>query len=272
MTRLAPVLMLMMLLTTAARAQAPDVAQPWRSLLDAAGVSALLAQTDSLINQEVSNLEKTPLGFTPAELKILREQLLRRLGPQRLQADIVSRLQQHMTAAQQQELLAMLQSPRVRFMQTLQAQLDDSRVREAMRSYKVQVKENAPNPRRVELLENLDSSLQQTSLEAELKVELRKQLLATVTQLKTHESFSESMLDDQLEEYRRDVEGKISRNALYAYLYLFKRTPSSQLQDLIRHYNSPAYEQFMALCHDTIQVSFRTAREQLLQDWRVAKQ
>lgn len=260
-----------LLLTTFVRAETLVADQHWQALLDAAGVSAVLAQTDLLIQQEIANLEKAPLGFSASELQTLQQQMLDRLGPQQLQADIIARLQQSLTAQQQQELQRLLQSPRTRFLHTLQAQLDDAVVREAMRSYKVQVKENAPNEQRLELLSELDDSLQQSALETELKVELRKQLLAMVTQIKTNESFSEALLDQQLADYRRDLESSISRNALYAYLYLFKRTPSPQVQELIATYNQPAYEQFMALCHDTLQDSFRAAREQMLHDLRLAK-
>jgi len=255
---------------TSLNAQTLEEERRWQALLDASGVSAVLAQTDLLIQQEITNLEKAPLGFTAQELETLQQALLNRLGPEQLQADIIARLQATLKPRQQQELQQLLQSPRAQFLQTLQTQLDDAVVRDAMRTYKVQVKENAPNQHRVELISALDASMQQSALEAELKVELRKQLLATVTQLKTRENFSEAMLDEQLSSYRRDLEDSISRNALYAYLYLFKRTPSPQLQALVDTYNQPTYEQFMALCQETVQASFRAAREQLLQDLRLA--
>jgi len=100
---------------------------------------------------------------------------------------------------------------------------------------------------------------------------LRKQLLALVTQLKTDETFSESLIDAQLEQYRQDVEDGISQNAVYAYLYLFKRTPSQDVQALISTYHNPVYLQFMNLCQETLQTSFRAARERMLRDRRVAK-
>ena len=263
---------LVWLMATLVRAEAALPDRQWQQLLDAAGVSAVLAQADLLIQQEIANLEKAPLGFSAQELQNLQQQLLNRLGPEQLQADMVARLQQQLTSQQQQDLQRLLQSPRTRFLHTLQAQLDDAAVREAMRSYRVQVKERAPNEHRIELIAELDASLQQSALETELKVELRKQLLAMVTQMKTDETFSEALLDQQLADYRRDLESSISHNALHAYLYLLKRTPSPQVEALIDTYNQPAYEQFMALCHSTLLASFRSAREQMLQDLRVAKQ
>lgn len=244
----------------------------WQALLDVAGVSTVLAQTDLLINQEVANLEKTPLGFSAVELQRLRQQLLDHLAPEQLQADIIARLQQDFDPQQRQNLQTLLQSPRTRFLHTLQAQLNDDAVREAMRSYKVQVTEKAPNHHRLQLITKLNDSLQHSALETELKVELRKQLLALVAQLKTDETFSESQIDAQLESYRRDVEDSISRNAVYAYLYLFKRTPSPDVQALITTYHDPVYLQFMSLCQESLQTSFRNARQRMLQDSRVAGQ
>lgn len=249
-----------------------DDQRRWQSLLDAAGVSMVLAQTDLLIMQEVANLEKTPLGFNAAELQALRQQLLNHVGPEQLQADIIVRLQQSLDLQQQQQLQQLLQSPRTHFLQTLHTQLDDVVVREAMRAYKVQVNERAPSNARVELLTALDEALQHTALETELKVELRKQLLALVVRLKTDENFSEAQIDAQLQQYRQDVEDGISRNALYAYLYLFKRTPSLELQALVSAYDDPVYLQFMQLCQETLQTSFRNARQQMLQDRRIAGQ
>lgn len=268
-----PVLLILLLLgacTLPVSADPLDDARRWQALLDAAGVSTVLAQTDLLINQEVANLEKTPLGFNATELQTLRQQLLDYLAPEQLQADIITRLQQRFDPQQQQSLQALLQSPRTRFLQTLQAQLDDAVVREAMRSYKVLVTEKAPNHHRMQLVSELDDSLQHTALETELKVELRKQLLALVTELKTGETFSESQIDAQLQQYRRDVEDSISRNAVYAYLYLFKRTPSPDVQALITTYHDPVYLQFMALCQESLQTSFRNARQRMLQDSRLA--
>lgn len=249
-----------------------DTQRRWQALLDAAGVSMVLAQTDLLIMQEVANLEKTPLGFNASELQTLRQQLLNHLGPEQLQADIIMRLQQTFDPQQQQHLQQLLQSPRTRFLQTLYSQLEDASVREAMRAYKVQVNEKAPSHTRVNLLTELDQTLRHTALETELKVELRKQLLALVVGMKTDETFSDAQIEAQLQQYRRDVEEGLSRNALYAYLYLFKRTPSPDLQALINTYDDPVYLQFMQLCQETLQHSFRTARQQMLQDRRIAGQ
>lgn len=264
-------ILLLSLLAMPARSQVP-AAGDWNLLLDASGVSDILDQANSLIEQEIANLDKAPLGFTAAEIAVLNRNFRSRLGSERLRRDIIQRLQAALPADQTVALQTLLQSPRVQFLQTLHAGMSDDAVREAMRSYRAQVRESAPSASRVELLGTLDAALGQTALETSLKVELRKQLLVTVTRMKTNESFSETMLDDQLSGYRQDVEQQISENALYAYLYLFKRTPSRQVQDLIVSLDQPAFDLFMSVCQDALRDSFQTAREQLLQDLRLAKQ
>ena len=92
----------------------------------------------------------------------------------------------------------------------------------------------------------------------------------TESQLKSQESIPETMLDDQLRHYRQDVEQQISKNALHAYLYLFKRTPSTQVQDLIQSFDQPAFDNFMSICQAALLDSFRSARAQLQQDMRLA--
>lgn len=275
----APVALYSASLTPAAVAPAspatpvPDApAIDWLALLDGTGVSEILDQANSLIGQEVANLEKAPLGFTAEELAALQMNFRFRLGSERLKQDLLAQLQQKLPPDQAHHLQKLLQSPRVQFLQTLQAQLNDEVVREAMRSYRVQVQESAPSANRVELVSTLDQTLRQSALEADLKVELRKQLLVTVSQLKSHETIPESMLDDQLRPYRQDVEQQISQNALHAYLYLFKRTPSPQLQDLISSLDQPAFDSFMSICQSTLLDSFRAARAQLQQDMRLARQ
>lgn len=220
----------------------------------------------------MANLEKAPLGFSPEELQVLRQQLLEQLGPERLQAAIIARLQQSLDHAQQLQLQAMLESPRTRFLQTLQAQLIDPAVREALRSYRVQVKANAPRDQRLALVTDLDNSLQHTALETGLKVELRKQLLATVSQWKAGDAVPEALLERQLTEYRQNTEANVSRKAVNTYLYLLKHTPSLQVQALVADYHDPLYLHFMSLCQSAVQDSFRAARQRLLQEPRLAGQ
>lgn len=248
----------------------PFVATNWPLLLDDSGVADILDQANHLIGQEVANLEKAPLGFSPQQLVALQQNFRTRLGSEQLKQDVIQRLQQQLEPVHARQLQTLLQSPRMKFLQTLQAQLNDDVVRQSLRTYRVQVREATPNSDRLELLTTLDDTRRLSALETALKVELRKQMLVTVTQMETQETVPESLLDAQLQQYRQDVAQQISRNALDANLYLLKRTPSAQVQDLISSLEQPAFEHFMAICQTAIQDSFRAAREQLQHDLRLA--
>lgn len=248
----------------------PFVATNWPLLLDDSGVADILDQANHLIGQEVANLEKAPLGFSPQQLAALQQSFRTRLGSEQLKQDVIQRLQQQLEPAHARQLQTLLQSPRMKFLQTLQAQLNDDVVRQSLRTYRVQVREATPNSDRLELLTTLDDTRRLSALETALKVELRKQMLVTVTQMETQETVPENLLDAQLQQYRQDVAQQISRNALDANLYLLKRTPSAQVQDLISSLEQPAFEHFMAICQTAIQDSFRAAREQLQHDLRLA--
>ncbi len=242
----------------------------WQQMMQASGVSEVLDQANLLIDQEIRNLEKAPLGFSNEELKHMGDSFRSRLGTEKLKQDIAARLQTELSEQQTQQLQSILRSNELQTLNQLQEQLTDAEVRKAMRSYRLKVKENAPNSKRMALLSSLDEVLQQSSMETELKVELRKQLLAIVSHLKTKQIFSEDMLDAQLQDYRKEVEGEISENALYAYLYLLKRTPSSKVRDLLVSLDDPAFNQFMEICLQAMQDSFSQARQQLQQDMRLA--
>lgn len=242
----------------------------WQQMMQASGVSEVLDQANLLIDQEIRNLEKAPLGFSNEELKHMSDSFRSRLGTEKLKQDIATRLQTELSEQQTQQLQSILRSNELQTLNQLQEQLTDAEVRKAMRSYRLKVKENAPNSKRMALLSSLDEVLQQSSMETELKVELRKQLLAIVSHLKTKQIFSEDMLDAQLQDYRKEVEGEISENALYAYLYLLKRTPSSKVRDLLVSLGDPAFNQFMEICLQAMQDSFSQARQQLQQDMRLA--
>lgn len=242
----------------------------WERLIDSSGVGQVLEQTNDLIEQEISNLEKAPLGFSAMQLETMRNQLRQRLGSEQLKQDILARLEQDFTEQQFAELQAVLASKKLHQLQMLQQQLDDADVRRAVRAYRVKVRDANPNQQRLKLLASLDQQLQQSALETELKVELRKQLLATVSHVKASETFSEAMLERQLQSYRATVEGEISENALFAYLYLLKRTPSSTVKELMVSLDQPAFDAFMELCRQSVLESFREARAEIQEDVQLA--
>ncbi|MEE2730335.1 MAG: hypothetical protein VYA55_05900 [Pseudomonadota bacterium] len=244
--------------------------QAWERLIVTSGVGQVLEQTNSLIEQEITNLEKAPLGFSAQQLETMRNQLRQQLGSEQLKRNIIARLEEDFSSQQMGELQSVLASNQLHQLQQLQQQLSDANVRRAVRAYRLKVMDGSPNQQRLELLSALDQQLQQSALETELKVELRKQLLATVSHVKASETFSETMLENQLQQYRSTVEGEISENALFAYLYLLKRTPSSTVRELVVSLDQPAFDAFMALCLQSVQDSFRDARAQIEDDVQLA--
>jgi len=80
-----------------------------------------------------------------------------------------------------------------------------------------------------------------------------------------------ALANDELPDYvMQSKEGEISENALFAYLYLLKRTPSSKVRNLLVSLDEPAFERFMALCLDAMQDSFREARQRINENVRLA--
>ena len=63
--------------------QAPSP-EAWERLIASSGVGQVLEQTNDLIEQEISNLEKAPLGFSALQLETMRNQLRQMLGSERL--------------------------------------------------------------------------------------------------------------------------------------------------------------------------------------------
>lgn len=242
----------------------PDVAfvasVDWLALLEATGVSTVLEQAQPLIQQEIAHLEKAPLGFSPEALQTLRQQWQERLGSTRLKQDVIARLQRQVSPEQALQVQAVVQSPRLKFLQTLQAQLGDEAVRERLRAYRVQVRETVPSPDRLTLFALLERQLGRTALETDLKVELRKQVLARVSRQEDQDAVPEALLETQLQNYRQELEQQIGRAALDEHLYLFKNTPTPQVQALVRTLDQPAFNHFLDVCREAVKDSFRAAR------------
>lgn len=242
----------------------------WDQVLRVSGVSEVLEQANVLIDQEIKNLENTPLGFDTQDLLSLQESFREQLGSEQLRQAIVADLRRQFSPAEIRQLQSILRSKELQQLQNLQARLENAEVRKAIRSYRVKIRETAPNASRLELLSSLDDLLRQSSMETALKVQLRKQLLATVSQMKTKQVFTEEMLDQQLEDYRQEVEAKISENALHAYLYLLKRTPSSRVRDLLVSLDAPVFDAYMDICLRAMEASFLKARQQLQDQMQLA--
>ncbi len=238
--------------------------------LHESGVYELLRQMPALINQEIGNLEASAMQLTAQELKRLRANLKARLQASEIKQSILSYLQSRMSENQLVEVKKMLQAPDVLNFRQLQEDADNEVAYGHMRSYKVQLQEREPNKSRVGLVETLDYSLRQTRIETEIKVELRKNLLANVSWMKSSQELPEDVLEKELMEYRQRVGSHINENARVFYLYLFKQTSSNDIRQLITQYKTPEFEVFMGLCEDAILNAFKKARRDGYKDTALA--
>ena len=80
-----------------------------------------------------------------------------------------------------------------------------------------------PRGTRVDMVVQLDDNLQQSDIETDLKVELRKSLLTSVSWVKSNEVLQEATLDKELAGYKRRVGDEIDSKALIFYLYLWHK-------------------------------------------------
>ena len=238
--------------------------------LHESGVYELLRQMPALINQEIGNLEASAMQLTEQELKLLRANLKARLQASDIKHSILSYLQSRMSENQLAAVKKMLQAPDVLNFRQLQEDADNEVAYGHMRSYKVQLQEREPNKNRVGLVEALDFSLRQTRIETEIKVELRKSLLANVSWMKSSQELPEDVLEKELAEYRQRVGSHINENARVFYLYLFKQTSSNDIRELITQYKTPEFEVFMGLCEDAILNAFKKARRDVYNDTALA--
>ena len=237
--------------------------------LHEAGVYDLLEQVPELISQEIGNL-KASMPLSRQELKSLKKNLASRLESAEINASILRYVQSRLSEEQLLAIKDILQSSHVLSFKQMQQDADNELTYGRMRSYKVKLKERAPNKNRLVLVETLDASIGQTRLETEIKVELRKNLLANVSLLKTEQVLSEALLEKQMADYRQRVGDHINENARVFYLYLFKRTPSANIRQLIGRYSNPEFEKFMAVCESAIVSVFRKARRDAYDDMKLA--
>ena len=238
--------------------------------LHESGVYELLRHMPALINQEIGNLKASAMQLTDQEFTLLRANLKARLQASDIKQSVLSYLQSRMSENQLVEVKKMLQAPDVLSFKQLQEDADNEVAYGHMRSYKVQLQEREPNKSRVGLVETLDYSLRQTRIETEIKVELRKNLLANVSWMKSNQELPEDVLEKELLEYRQRVGSHINENARVFYLYLFKQTSSSDIRQLITQYKTPECEVFMGLCEDAILNAFKKARRDAYNDTALA--
>ena len=189
-------------------------------------------------------------------------------GP--LKERLMTRLSEQFNLQELEQIYEIFKQPQIKKFNDLQQGAQSDYIRADIRSYKAKLKNTTPRGSRVEMVKNLDSNLFQSQLEADLKVELRKSLLTSVSWVKSAELLEEVTLDKELTSYKERVGEEINRKALIFYLYLFKRTPSSQLNQLVDAFGNPAFGKFMATCHAVMLSSVKEARQKITENMSLA--
>lgn len=234
-----------------------------QNILKNSGVLEIIYQMPDWIDQEMENLEATPVPFNGDELNVVRRDLESSFSSTLLKEKLMARLANRFNLQELRAINQLFKQPDVKQFQHLQAGTENDYIKADIRSYKAKLKNVTPRGSRVAMVKNLDSNLGQSKLEADLKVELRKSLLTSVSWVKSNEVLEEGTLEKELAGYRERVGEEINRNALIFYLYLFKRTPSDQLNELVGSFDEPEFSQFMALCHQEILASIKEARQNI---------
>lgn len=263
------VMMVCLLYLAAATANTDESTQPLpdaarrllvAQLMHESGVHGLLRQLPHFIDQELENLAASSMPFAPPELAELREQLETRFAVADIRRHITERVLHAMSSQALVELREVLSQPPAERFRALQSAMADEKIQDDIRDYRLLMRDRQPRGERVALLDRLNRVLGYATMEVELKVELRKSLLASASWLKTKERIAEPLLERELASYRERVSAQTQEDARLYFLFMFKHTPSDQLDALAVLYEHPRYEQFMAECFQGLQKVFRESR------------
>ena len=241
-----------------------------QNILKNAGVLEIIYQVPDWIEQELDNLEATPVPFDGRELKTVRKDLESAFSTNALKDRLKERLSSQFTLEELTALNDIFKLPDVKQFQDLQDGTQNDYIKADIRSYKAKLKNLTPRGSRVEMVKNLEDNLQQSQLERDLKVELRKSLLTSVSWVKSNELLEEGVLEKELAGYRERVGEEINRNSLIFYLYLFKRTPSDKLNELVNSFETPGYDKFMSICHQEMLSSIQESRKKIADNINLA--
>ena len=234
-----------------------------QNILRSAGVLEIIYQVPRWIEQEMDNLEATPVPFDGKELQSVRQDLENAFSTSTLKDRLKERLASQFTLEELTALNDIFKQPDVKQFHDLQEGAQNDYIKADIRSYKAKLKNLTPRGSRVEMVKTLEDNLKHSQLERDLKVELRKSLLTSVSWVKSNELLEEGVLEKELRDYRERVGEELNHNALIFYLYLFKRTPSEKLSSLVASFETPEYAKFMAICHEEMLSSIKESRRKI---------
>jgi len=235
-----------------------------KHLLYETGVHALLQQVPDLMDEEINTLKSSSLSLSPAQWAHIRSTFSSEQITSRLKNRLLNGLQQDVGVKQLQQIKKSLQVVDVVRFKHLKRSAESALAHARIRQYKATIDDKMPLASRVQLIERLDDALWLSRLEVEVKVALRKNLLATVSWVTEQEAFSEETLEQEMVNYRQRVAKQVDDNARAYYLYLLKATTGQTVRSLTAVYQQPQFEHFMRQCEVTILDAFQQQRTGML--------
>lgn len=230
------------------------------SLLQATGVFDQIESISVMVEHELANLEASPL-FTLEEISLVRA-LMARVREDELYQQVESRLAQELSADSLAALLTLEQRPEWQWLMREEQILQSPPQQEQLRLYQMRTRETPPAARRVEWMHALEEARYRTRFEVAVRVALRKNLLAAVALVKTRQPLSETALENELSDYRTKLGEELAQKAAASYLFLYRKTPTNQVQATVALFQAPEYRRFMEICEQALQQSFLAVRNQ----------
>lgn len=239
------------------------------TLLQATGVFDRVGAVSVMVEQELANLEASPL-FTLEEISQVRT-LMSGVRGDVLYQQLQTALSREITPDAWPALQGLEQRTEWRWLAQEEQTLLNPAQQEQLRLYQLRTREMPPAVNRVTWMQALDEARYLTRFEVALRVALRKNLLAAVALIKTRQPLSESALENELREFRDKLSEELAQKAASTYLFVYRKTPTDRVQATVTLFQDPHYRRFMETCEQALQQSFRVVRTQSEESLRIVQ-
>lgn len=232
-----------------------------KQVLMQSGLMTALEAVALIRDEEMTKLAATHGRITEQELAAVKARLMGSV----IESIILDQVERHLgkefSIAELQMVLRNLESPSIGKAKQIQRRVDGLRFQEEIRDYRLRLKESPPRESRVQLMKQLAVVEHHNALNTMIKVEVRKSLLTSITYVKDNMIPSEKELNRQMTSFRKRVASESHNQRLEQYLYLFRATPSSEIQNVIREYEQSGLQRIVDSCEKRITKEFSIGRQ-----------
>lgn len=231
------------LLFSAAVAQDSNDAQI-RELYVKSGLEKQIAQFPSLMQagfdqalENNNNLQSMP----PGTIKIIRSSIGTIFSTDEFKQTILSEFDENLSNDDIESVLEWLDSPTGRQFTHLEETASTPEKYDEMQEFAMQMQNSPPDPKRLEMMQQLDSSIKAS--ESGIEVAMNMQLsisIAIVSSLPREQQPSYDTLAASMEQLRPQLENMIRAQTLISLLYTYRSSPQEDLTDYISFSSSPA--------------------------------